>query len=953
MFSFRSDRRRYGHFLLGHKALYWVMTAMMMVIASADVQLACDPCIDRSVYTLKAILHGTSENDFWLQVQSAMRQAALDMGVQIEVDLPQTFDSLQMAQEIADAAKNPKYDALIVTMPDANVQESVAAAIETLQTPVFGMNLGYQGGRDIGVLGYAAQDEFVAGRAVALEFLRINPNVTKALFVQNDVDASLEERFKGFRDTLLAGVNASTEDPSAPAFPVVDRIIVDPKDEFSHVTALQSVFNDNDCEYDIVVLGSVASLEVAVSSLESSECVGRSTLASFDETPELIAEIVNGRLAFGVSQQPHLQAVLPVYFAAIYVMTGKALALPIDERVYLSGPTIINANNVPTDTIQECAADAFPICPNTLAPNGDDPATCKCIDRSKIRIGGVLHGVTTDVFWDPVFAAAEQAAADMGVTLDLIRFTPEESGEDIFARMSARIKSLCDGGVDGIFVLIPGDQVVESIRHCQELQVPVISVNAGAQMSEELGLLNHIGMLEYSAGYGGGARLLEAGMKQGYCFDHAPGNIVTAQRCEGFEAAIAEGGSGAEFMGRFEVPLDNTAQYTKIVEEAVGDDGDWEGVGIMLLGSPQTEPYRDTLSALHPGAIVGCFDVNEDLYSGLESGIFRFGIDQQPFLQGNMPVILLALEAYTKQSLKNLVVETGPNFVEAVPSTEATICEANYFSICPERPPEDMNFIPDSLIAFGNAMFGILVVCAALAGAWTYFNREKWVVKISQPFFMYLMLMGVLMSSLTILFLGRAETEYRQLQDSATGELTEEDNPDVRMADAACMAVPWFYGLGFGVTFSAIFAKIQRVKLIFLAGINMQRKKVTFKDVMNIMIVMMGVEFALLLSWQLISPFRWERTVTATEDGFPTESVGACASELGSYFFLGIILFHVFCLVFALVLAWQTKDINNEFAESSYLFLTVMFMFQVKDLKGGGTESEAIAIILTCVHPVC
>lgn len=906
------------------------------------VRLDCDPCIDRRQYHLKAILHGTSDHPFWQQVQAAMQQAALDMGVQLELELSASFNSFQMAQEVASAARRSpqQYDALIVTIPDALVQEAVAIAIEEQNTPIFGMNLGYAVGRELGVIGFAAQDEYVAGVAAAHEFLRHfsknsnsnsnnNTLLTKALFVQNDQDASLEERFRGFRDTL-APVVFPTEDRTNTTIPIqVDRIQVDPNDQFEHVTAFQSVFQ-NDCEYDFVLLGSVESLDVAVAALESNGCVGQSLLGSFDETPELIAQIVNGQVTFGISQQPYLQAVLPVYFAAIYVTTGKALSLPVDERVYLSGPTIINSDNVPTDTIQECAADAFPVCPNTMAPNGEDRATCQCTDRSKIRIGGVLHGVTTDIFWDPVFALAEQTAVDMGVDLDLIRFDPSSDDQDIFRRMAARIQTLCDGGVDGIFVSIPSDAVIESILRCQELGVPVISVNAGGAKSQELGLLHHIGMLEYSAGYGAAERLLAAGMERGYCLDHAPGNIVTAQRCQGFgDAIVGFGNVDIQYMGRVEVPLDNKAQYQKIVQEAVGDEGSWAGTGILLLGPSQIEPYRDTLVELHPSAIVGSFDLSSELYEGIEDGIFRFGIDQQPFLQGKMPVILLTLEAYTQQSLNNHFVETGPSFVEAAPSNAEVICEANFFEVCPDRPPEDMNYISSGLIVFGYVLFGILVFGSVLAGAWTFYYREAWVVKISQPFYMYLMLVGVFLSSLSIFFLG-VETEYRYLQDTASGQLTDVENPNVGKVDAACMLVPWFYGLGFAVTFSAIFAKIQRVKLIYLAGINMQRKKVTVKDVMNIMVVMLGIEFGLLLSWQLVSPYQWERTVTETdEEGFPVESVGVCTSDSGSYFFLGIILFHVICLIFALILAWQTKDINNEFAESSYLFLTVMFMFQV------------------------
>lgn len=889
---------------------------------SQAITFDCDPCIARNEYTLKAILHGTSDDDFWLQVQSAMRQAATDMGVILDIELRRTFNSYQMAQEIDAASRNPDFDALIVTIPDELVQESIAIAIEEQKKPIFGMNLGYEVARSLGILGFAAQDEYVAGTAAAEEFLR-RGNVTNALFVNNDgTNSGLTARYQGFKE-ILAPVDF---DPSQESRRV-DLLSVDPTDQFDHVTKMQSAFEN--CAYDAVLLGGVASLDVAVAALESNNCLGKSFIGSFDETPELIAEIVNGRIIFGVSQQQYLQAVLPVYFAAVYVTTGKALALPVQDRAYLSGPVIVNSDTVPTDTLQECASDAFPVCPTYLAPNGDT-ARCECTDRSLIRIGGVLHGVTTDVFWDPVFASAEQAALDMGVELDLIRFTPSDDDQDVFRRMAARIQTLCEGGVDGIFVSIPSEIVVEAVQRCQELLVPVVSVNAGGEASQTLNLMNHIGMLEYSAGYGAAERLIEAGMKQAYCLNHAPDVDVTKERCAGFEAAIAEHGGDVVYKGEIEVPSDNKAQYQFVVTEGVGVEGDWQDIGILLLGPSQFQAYRETLAELHPAAVVGAFDINPDLLSGLEDGVFLFGIDQQPYLQGNMPVILLALQVYTKQALKNHFVETGPHFVEEVPSPGAKICEANLFQVCPDRPPEDMRLVSKGLRIFDYVLFGLIIFGSAMACGWTYYYRDKWVIKISQPVFLYLMLFGIVLSSLSLPFLS-VETGYRYLQDPSTGELTDVENPDIAKVDAACMLVPWFYGIGFGITFSAIFAKIQRVKLIYLAGINMQRKRVTIRDVMNIMIVMLGIEFGLLLSWQLVSPYKWERSPTDDVDGVTTESVGVCASESGSYFFLGIIIFHVICLIYALVLSWQTKDINSEFAESSYLFLAVMFMFQVSE----------------------
>lgn len=123
----------------------------------------------------------------------------------------------------------------------------------------------------------------------------------------------------------------------------------------------------------------------------------------------------------------------------------------------------------------------------------------------------------------------------------------------IYEQMAARIRNLCDSGVDGIFVTIPADNVVEAVRRCHELRVPVVSVNSGKGASEELGLVHHIGQDEYSGGYGGAVRMIAAGMTRGckcpvcwpslWClacsltnhraaFDFGPCQIVSTMRLE-------------------------------------------------------------------------------------------------------------------------------------------------------------------------------------------------------------------------------------------------------------------------------------------------------------------------------------------------------------------------------------------------------------------------------------
>ena len=104
---------------------------------------------------------------------------------------------------------------------------------------------------------------------------------------------------------------------------------------------------------------------------------------------------------------------------------------------------VITLRNLPSDTLQVCEEAAFPVCPNVFEPDGITESRCRCTDRSEIVIAGVLHGVTTDSFWDIVFEQAAQAADDLGITLRLDRLEPQPSDEVWHAKMANKMISYC------------------------------------------------------------------------------------------------------------------------------------------------------------------------------------------------------------------------------------------------------------------------------------------------------------------------------------------------------------------------------------------------------------------------------------------------------------------------------------------------------------------------------
>lgn len=93
------------------------------------------------------------------------------------------------------------------------------------------------------------------------------------------------------------------------------------------------------------------------------------------------------------------------------------------------------------------------------------------------------------------------------------------------------------------------------------------------------------------------------------------------------------------------VKEDIVAGYTLAVEEAIAEfspdaEEGWDNIGLLACGASQV-PSAMNVKSLHPNAVIGSFDLSDFMFDHFADGSLLFGIDQQPFLQGGLPVYLL------------------------------------------------------------------------------------------------------------------------------------------------------------------------------------------------------------------------------------------------------------------------------------------------------------------------
>lgn len=278
--------------------------------------------------------------------------------------------------------------------------------------------------------------------------------------------------------------------------------------------------------------------------------------------------------------------------------------------------------------------------------------------RSSLKFYVITHGQAADPFWSVVKKGVDQAAHDMCVTA--IYEAPPTF--DMVA-MSHLIDSAVAAHPAGLVVSIPDANALgPSIKAAVAAGVPVISINSGADVAQSLGILVHIGQTEYQAGYGGGQKMASAGVTDALCVNQEVGNAALEQRCQGFKDAMAKVGGTVTEIG---VNLNNPTQTQQTIEAALQHNTKVNG--ILTLGPTGATPAIKALQDLNKlGQIkLATFDLSSDVLQAIKAGQMLFAIDQQQYLQGYLPIVLLTLYKTNLNTVANSVIMTGPGFVTA------------------------------------------------------------------------------------------------------------------------------------------------------------------------------------------------------------------------------------------------------------------------------------------------
>ncbi len=287
--------------------------------------------------------------------------------------------------------------------------------------------------------------------------------------------------------------------------------------------------------------------------------------------------------------------------------------------------------------------------------SGDDGSADDSVDLtqgSDLTFHMITHS-DDGPFWSVVKRGMDAACADLGV--DCVWLGSNNDPEQQVQFISQAISE----GTDGIASSLPSpDQLVGPLTDAVNQGVPVVTLNSGVNNYQDIGAITHVGQTEFIAGQGAGDRFNDLGATKILCGRQEESNIALEERCDGL-ADTFSGEVISEFVG---LDQDQTAQQNAISAafQADPDIDGFMGVGPVIAVSglrAANDVGRDL-------AGIGGFDITPEIITAIDNGEIAFTVDQQQYVQGYLPILVLYLNATNLNTVGGgQPILTGPGFV--------------------------------------------------------------------------------------------------------------------------------------------------------------------------------------------------------------------------------------------------------------------------------------------------
>ncbi|MFW8637465.1 sugar ABC transporter substrate-binding protein [Cribrihabitans pelagius] len=268
----------------------------------------------------------------------------------------------------------------------------------------------------------------------------------------------------------------------------------------------------------------------------------------------------------------------------------------------------------------------------------------------------VSHAPDSDSWWNTIKNGIALAGEQMGVEVE---YRNPPTGD--LADMARIIDQAAASGPHGIITTLADPDILEGpIRNAIDSGIDVIIMNTGSpEKAREIGALMYVGQPEYDAGLAAGQRAKKDGIESFLCVNHYIVQPSSSERCQGFADGL-----GIELGNQMIDAGQDPGEIKNRVMAYLSSNPDTDAV--LTLGPTSADP---TLLALEENGMAGdiyfgTFDLGGEIVEGIKNGVIEWGIDQQPFLQAYLPVVVLT-NYHRYGVLPGNNINSGPGFVTA------------------------------------------------------------------------------------------------------------------------------------------------------------------------------------------------------------------------------------------------------------------------------------------------
>jgi simple sugar transport system substrate-binding protein len=305
----------------------------------------------------------------------------------------------------------------------------------------------------------------------------------------------------------------------------------------------------------------------------------------------------------------------------------------VARRRLLSGAGLVSATAAASALLAACSSENRQPAAQEGGP-GNYPGT------PRWRFVFVNH-VTTNPFFTPTQYGAQDACALLNCT-----FQWTGSTDSVTSQMVNATNQAVSGRADGIAVAVTDKTAFRApVDRALDQGIPVVSYNAdGARGDPGTNRLAYVGQDLYNSGFQLGTRIAQLMPNGGDAvgFIATPGSLNIQPRIDGAKDAIEASGKNINFT--------DVASGAELPRELSTIDAYSQGHrnlrGMFAVDAGSTESIGKVVAKYNlkqRGLVAGGFDLNPSTLQSIKAGHLDFTIDQQPYLQGFLPVLQLYL----------------------------------------------------------------------------------------------------------------------------------------------------------------------------------------------------------------------------------------------------------------------------------------------------------------------